>query len=145
MVVSRRVAGPAAGHVLCEDRRRWLALSLPGARRREVSRATRPGIDVKRGHGELIVVEPSMHLSGKRYSWLDETEPWTCGLPRPRRGSPASMARHMSLRRWNPHREGGRNRPHLARRQHEKARHVRQAIEAALLVREPVMLPPAAS
>lgn len=36
-----------------------------------------PGIDVKSGAGAYIVVEPSIHESGHKYTWLDETEPWT--------------------------------------------------------------------
>lgn len=35
-----------------------------------------PGIDVKSGPGAFIVVEPSRHLSGQTYCWLDESEPW---------------------------------------------------------------------
>lgn len=35
-----------------------------------------PGIDVKTGPGAYIVVEPSIHASGERYCWLDESEPW---------------------------------------------------------------------
>ncbi len=35
------------------------------------------GIDLKNGHGGYIVVEPSVHASGQRYCWLDESEPWT--------------------------------------------------------------------
>ncbi len=35
------------------------------------------GIDVKAGAGAYIVVEPSIHASGERYCWLDETEPFT--------------------------------------------------------------------
>jgi hypothetical protein len=35
-----------------------------------------PGIDVKTGPGAYIVVEPSIHESGQKYSWLDESEPW---------------------------------------------------------------------
>jgi len=34
------------------------------------------GIDVKSGAGAYIVVEPSIHESGWRYCWLDESEPW---------------------------------------------------------------------
>lgn len=34
------------------------------------------GIDVKSGAGAYIVVEPSIHESGHKYTWLDETEPW---------------------------------------------------------------------
>lgn len=34
------------------------------------------GIDVKHGPGAYIVVEPSVHASGDKYVWLDETEPW---------------------------------------------------------------------
>jgi hypothetical protein len=35
-----------------------------------------PGIDVKTGPGAYIVVEPSIHESGRKYCWLDESEPW---------------------------------------------------------------------
>lgn len=35
------------------------------------------GIDVKHGAGNYIIVEPSIHASGERYCWLDESEPWT--------------------------------------------------------------------
>lgn len=35
------------------------------------------GIDVKTGAGAYIVVEPSVHASGQKYCWLDETEPWS--------------------------------------------------------------------
>jgi hypothetical protein len=35
------------------------------------------GVDVKTGPGAYIVVEPSIHESGERYGWLDESEPWT--------------------------------------------------------------------
>jgi RecA-family ATPase len=35
-----------------------------------------PGIDLKHGAGSCIVVEPSVHESGGRYCWVDETEPW---------------------------------------------------------------------
>jgi RecA-family ATPase len=35
-----------------------------------------PGIDLKSGPNAYVVVEPSVHPSGERYSWLDETEPW---------------------------------------------------------------------
>lgn len=35
-----------------------------------------PGIDVKTGFGAYIVVEPSIHESGRKYGWLDESEPW---------------------------------------------------------------------
>ena len=35
------------------------------------------GIDLKSGAGSYIVVEPSVHASGEKYVWLDETEPWT--------------------------------------------------------------------
>ena len=35
------------------------------------------GIDVKTGPGAYIVVEPSIHPSGERYVWLDESEPWS--------------------------------------------------------------------
>jgi hypothetical protein len=34
------------------------------------------GIDIKSGLGAYIVVEPSVHESGHKYSWLDESEPW---------------------------------------------------------------------
>lgn len=34
------------------------------------------GIDVKTGPGAYIVVEPSIHETGRKYCWLDETEPW---------------------------------------------------------------------
>ena len=36
-----------------------------------------PGIDVKTGPGAYIVVEPSVHESGQKYCWIDETEPWS--------------------------------------------------------------------
>lgn len=36
-----------------------------------------PGIDLKHGAGSYICVEPSVHASGQKYVWLDETEPWT--------------------------------------------------------------------
>ncbi len=35
------------------------------------------GIDVKTGAGSYIVVEPSIHASGEKYVWMDESEPWT--------------------------------------------------------------------
>lgn len=35
-----------------------------------------PGVDVKTGSGAYIVVEPSIHESGQRYGWIDESEPW---------------------------------------------------------------------
>jgi Bifunctional DNA primase/polymerase, N-terminal/Primase C terminal 1 (PriCT-1) len=35
-----------------------------------------PGVDVKTGAGQYLVVEPSVHPSGEKYVWLDETEPW---------------------------------------------------------------------
>ncbi len=35
------------------------------------------GIDLKHGAGSYICVEPSVHASGQKYVWLDETEPWT--------------------------------------------------------------------
>jgi KaiC/GvpD/RAD55 family RecA-like ATPase len=35
-----------------------------------------PGIDVKSGRGAYIVVEPSIHASGEKYVWLDESELW---------------------------------------------------------------------
>lgn len=35
------------------------------------------GIDVKHGAGSYIIVEPSVHASGEKYCWQDETEPWT--------------------------------------------------------------------
>lgn len=35
-----------------------------------------PGVDVKSGPGAYIVVEPSIHASGEKYCWLDESEPW---------------------------------------------------------------------
>lgn len=35
-----------------------------------------PGIDVKSGRGAYIVVEPSIHPSGEKYVWLDESELW---------------------------------------------------------------------
>jgi hypothetical protein len=35
------------------------------------------GIDVKHGAGAYIVVEPSVHASGDKYTWLDESEPWS--------------------------------------------------------------------
>lgn len=34
------------------------------------------GVDVKSGEGAYIVVEPSIHPSGEKYCWLDETDPW---------------------------------------------------------------------
>lgn len=34
------------------------------------------GIDLKHGAGAYIVVEPSIHASGEKYVWLDESEPW---------------------------------------------------------------------
>lgn len=34
------------------------------------------GVDVKSGTGAYIVVEPSIHASGEKYCWLDESEPW---------------------------------------------------------------------
>lgn len=34
------------------------------------------GIDLKHGAGSYIVVEPSIHASGEKYGWLDESEPW---------------------------------------------------------------------
>lgn len=34
------------------------------------------GIDVKTGPGAYIVVEPSIHESGNKYCWIDESEPW---------------------------------------------------------------------
>jgi putative DNA primase/helicase len=48
---------------------------------RERSGATYPaslgaGIDLKRGAGSYIVVEPSLHASGQHYCWLDGSEPW---------------------------------------------------------------------
>ena len=36
-----------------------------------------PGVDLKHGAGSYIIVEPSIHASGKKYGWIDETEPWT--------------------------------------------------------------------
>jgi len=36
-----------------------------------------PGVDLKHGAHQYIVVEPSIHPSGERYGWLDETEPFT--------------------------------------------------------------------
>jgi hypothetical protein len=38
-----------------------------------------PGVDLKHGGNSLIVVEPSIHLSGNRYSWLDEAGPFEGG------------------------------------------------------------------
>lgn len=35
-----------------------------------------PGVDVKRGGGSYICVEPSIHASGKPYLWIDDTEPY---------------------------------------------------------------------
>ena len=35
------------------------------------------GIDVKHGPGSYIIVEPSIHASGEKYVWMDESEPWT--------------------------------------------------------------------
>jgi AAA domain/Bifunctional DNA primase/polymerase, N-terminal/Primase C terminal 1 (PriCT-1) len=35
------------------------------------------GIDIKAGASSYIVVEPSVHASGEKYVWMDETEPWT--------------------------------------------------------------------
>jgi hypothetical protein len=36
-----------------------------------------PGVDLKHGPNQYICVEPSIHPSGERYGWLDESEPWT--------------------------------------------------------------------
>jgi len=36
-----------------------------------------PGVDLKHGAHQYIVVEPSVHPSGERYGWLDDSEPWT--------------------------------------------------------------------
>jgi putative DNA primase/helicase len=35
-----------------------------------------PGIDTKTGAGAYIVVEPSIHASGKPYEWIDGTDPY---------------------------------------------------------------------
>jgi hypothetical protein len=35
-----------------------------------------PGVDLKHGRNQYIIVEPSVHASGNRYVWLDESEPW---------------------------------------------------------------------
>ncbi|MCW5575176.1 MAG: bifunctional DNA primase/polymerase [Burkholderiales bacterium] len=35
-----------------------------------------PGIDLKFGPGQYIIVEPSTHASGQSYYWLDDSEPW---------------------------------------------------------------------
>lgn len=35
-----------------------------------------PGVDVKRGGGSFICVEPSIHASGKPYLWIDDGEPY---------------------------------------------------------------------
>jgi len=37
----------------------------------------KPGIDIKSGSGAYICVEPSIHASGERYVWIDESEPWS--------------------------------------------------------------------
>lgn len=47
-----------------------------------VMRSPGKGIDVK-GDGGLIVVEPSMHMSGKQYSWDTEADPLTGGVIAP--------------------------------------------------------------
>lgn len=50
-----------------------------------VMRSPGKGIDVK-GDGGLIVVEPSMHMSGKQYSWDTEADPLTGGVIAPAPG-----------------------------------------------------------
>lgn len=39
------------------------------------------GVDLKHGPNAVIVVEPSLHASGGRYSWLDEEGPHEAGIP----------------------------------------------------------------
>jgi len=42
----------------------------------------RHGVDIKAGAGAFIVVEPSLHPSGRRYVWLDESGPQEGTEPR---------------------------------------------------------------
>ena len=72
-----------------------------------------PGIDVKTGYGAYIVAEPSIHESGERYCWLDESEPWTM-KPTEAPGWLAKKAQPASIDRPRPGAtvkflEGGRN------------------------------------
>ncbi len=67
-----------------------------------------PGIDVKTGPGNYIVCEPSIHPSGERYCWLDETEPWAVTPAE----APAWLAETKSAPAAHPGAtiaEGGRN------------------------------------
>jgi hypothetical protein len=53
--------------------------------------AIRPGIDV-RGDGGCVVAPPSLHSSGRRYTWVDGHAPDRCGL--------APLPAHFDARAW---------------------------------------------
>ena len=102
------------------------------------------GIDVKSGPGAYIVVEPSIHESGQKYCWLDETEPWAMKpapapewLKRRETQAPSAPAPDGAIP------SGGRN-DALTRMAGAMRRRgmTPQAIEAALLVENQRCSPP---
>jgi hypothetical protein len=102
------------------------------------------GIDVKAGPGVYIVVEPSIHPSGQKYCWLDETEPWAMQpapapewLKKREQQATSAPASHGSIA------EGGRN-DSLARMAGSMRRRgmTQEAIEAALLVENTIRCSP---
>ena len=103
------------------------------------------GIDLKFGPGQYIVVEPSMHESGQRYCWLDESEPWAMQpaeapewLPVKREAAaPSAPAPHGSIP------AGGRNQTLTSMAGAMRRKGVSaQAIEAALLEENKRCSPP---
>lgn len=69
-----------------------------------------PGVDLKHGAGSFIVVEPSMHTSGRRYCWLDENGPFEGGVLA---DAPAWLGQNPGAKKTAPPGEkigeGGRN------------------------------------
>jgi hypothetical protein len=61
---ARQRSGSGGWHYLFE--------AVPGIEKRI---KFRPGLDLLTGPGSYIVCAPSLHASGKRYEWTDETNP----------------------------------------------------------------------
>lgn len=101
------------------------------------------GIDVKSGHGAYIVVEPSIHESGHKYTWLDETEPWSAKPAEAPHWLAHSLAAAASAPVSGSISSGSRNDTLTAMAGAMRRRGMSQAaIEAALLVENRRCSPP---
>lgn len=56
-----------------------LLVRWPAGRALPTAHKTPIGVDI-RGHGAFAVLPPSLHESGKRYTWLPGLDPWECEI-----------------------------------------------------------------